>query len=152
MDETLLRREPASGRRSFLKTALGFWGFLLAIPLAKVLVEYITPPEAGGPPKQSLPVANVGDIAAGTGKVVRFGKDPVIVVHLPGGQFKAFSARCTHLGCIVQYINLPKPHFGCNCHGSQFNINGVNIAGPAPRPLPPFRVTLQGSSIVVSTV
>ena len=139
------------GRRTFLRSALGMWGLAAAIPVLKILYDYLTPQTVSGLVKESLVVATTDQIAPGTAKVVRFGRDPVIVVHLDGGQFKAFSARCTHLGCIVQYHDEPVPHFGCNCHGSQFNINGVNYAGPAPKPLAPFRVTLEGTSIVVST-
>jgi cytochrome b6-f complex iron-sulfur subunit len=46
--------------------------------------------------------------------------------------FRAISAVCTHLGCTV---NLMDWGFSCPCHGSKFNWNGGNFAGPAPRPL-----------------
>ena len=53
----------------------------------------------------------------------------------------ALSAICTHLGCITQW----KPEanmIACPCHGSKFKRSGVKIAGPAPRPLPHFSLTL----------
>jgi cytochrome b6-f complex iron-sulfur subunit len=55
--------------------------------------------------------------------------------------FYALSAICTHLGCLTAW----KPELGiiaCPCHGSKFNRDGVKIAGPAPRPLPWFRMWL----------
>jgi cytochrome b6-f complex iron-sulfur subunit len=64
----------------------------------------------------------------------------VYIVRMPEG-FYAVSAICTHLGCITQW----KPDAGmiaCPCHGSKFKADGTKIAGPAPRPLPHFAVSL----------
>lgn len=46
----------------------------------------------------------------------------------------AFEARCTHLGCTPRWI-VERDRFECPCHGSNFNIEGDVIAGPAPKPL-----------------
>jgi cytochrome b6-f complex iron-sulfur subunit len=70
--------------------------------------------------------------------------------------FRAVSAVCTHLGCTVHadVQELPdgkepgaRPtsqvqQFSCPCHGSRYRADGVNISGPAPRPLALFRLTL----------
>lgn len=64
----------------------------------------------------------------------------VYIVRTPEG-FYAVSAVCTHLGCITQW----KPDdnlIECPCHGSKFRREGTKVAGPAPRPLPHFSVTL----------
>jgi cytochrome b6-f complex iron-sulfur subunit len=64
----------------------------------------------------------------------------VYIVRMPEG-FYAVSAVCTHLGCITQW----KPDsamIACPCHGSKFRPDGTKIAGPAPRPLPHFAVSL----------
>jgi cytochrome b6-f complex iron-sulfur subunit len=53
--------------------------------------------------------------------------------------FRAFSAECTHLGCTV---TLMEWGFSCPCHGSKFDWEGVNFAGPAPRPLPCLALAL----------
>jgi Rieske Fe-S protein len=141
-----------TSRRGVLTMLLEMWSVLTVVPFATALVKYITPVKNAELQRETVRVANVGDIAMNSAKIVKFNRQPVIVVHTASGQFKALSARCTHLGCIVQYQPGPSPHFSCNCHGSQFDINGKNIAGPAPKPLSPFRVTIQESTIVVSTV
>ena len=46
----------------------------------------------------------------------------------------AVHSRCTHLGCTPNWFP-DEGVFKCPCHGSQFSSNGVNFAGPAPRPL-----------------
>ncbi len=51
----------------------------------------------------------------------------------------AIYAKCTHLGCTPNWF-ADEGVFKCPCHGSQFNSNGVNFAGPAPRPLDRFRI------------
>ena len=53
--------------------------------------------------------------------------------------FRALSAVCTHLGCTV---TLMEWGFSCPCHGSKFDWEGVNFAGPAPHPLPCFQLSL----------
>jgi Rieske Fe-S protein len=144
-------QEAAAGRRDILKLALGIWGALSAVPVLGMVMQFLTPVAAKGN-REAVLVGQAGEFAEGTVKIVRVNKDPVLLIHTPAGQFRALSARCTHLGCVVQYQETPEPHFGCNCHGSQFDMNGVNISGPAPRPLPPYRVTLAGSSLYVTRV
>ena len=65
----------------------------------------------------------------------------VFIVRAKQGYFFAISAVCTHLGCITNW----KPEEGiiaCPCHGSKFDTEGTKIAGPAPRPLPRFEMSL----------
>lgn len=65
-----------------------------------------------------------------------------------GKTFHCISARCTHLGCTVQLAKLEgKPkgqdfEFRCPCHGSMYHADGVNYAGPAPKPLDYFKLEL----------
>jgi cytochrome b6-f complex iron-sulfur subunit len=58
----------------------------------------------------------------------------------------AISKICTHLGCVVR--NAGKD-FECPCHGSRFATDGTVTKGPAPRPLPWYRVTRVGKDYVV---
>ena len=60
--------------------------------------------------------------------------------------FRAFSAVCTHLGCSV---TLMEWGFSCPCHGSKFDWEGVNFAGPAPQPLPCLQLTLSSENQLV---
>jgi cytochrome b6-f complex iron-sulfur subunit len=64
----------------------------------------------------------------------------VYIVRTPQG-FYAVSAVCTHLGCITQWKSEDNS-IACPCHGSKFQSDGTKVAGPAPRPLPHFAISL----------
>ena len=55
--------------------------------------------------------------------------------------FYALSTVCTHLGCTPNWLPAEEK-FKCPCHGSGFQITGVNFEGPAPRPLERYKITL----------
>ena len=83
-------------------------------------------------------------IPVGGGKI--FTAQTTVVTQPSAGEFKVFSAVCTHMGCIVNQI--ADGRIDCPCHGSEYSItDGAVLAGPAPKPLPakPFKVT--GDSI-----
>jgi cytochrome b6-f complex iron-sulfur subunit len=142
-----------SKRRDFLGLLLKGWAVLTVIPFGTVILKFVSPVKTKDLDRETIRVASVADIAPNTAKIIRFNKEPVIVVHTESGQFKAFSARCTHLGCVVQFkADEGAPHFSCNCHGSQFDITGKNIAGPAPRPLVPLKVNVQESDVLVTKI
>lgn len=57
-------------------------------------------------------------------------------------------AKCTHLGCTPNWLESEKK-FKCPCHGSGFTPDGINIEGPAPRPLERFKITLTEEGQIV---
>lgn len=62
-------------------------------------------------------------------------RDPAILVHLPGGEVRAYSQKCTHLGCVV-YYEPDSVELECPCHEGFFDAgSGEVIAGPPQRPL-----------------
>jgi cytochrome b6-f complex iron-sulfur subunit len=63
----------------------------------------------------------------------------VWMIRIPEGMY-ALIAVCTHLGCTpIWYAD--EARFKCPCHGSNFLLDGTNIAGPAPVPL--YRAALE---------
>jgi Rieske Fe-S protein len=60
----------------------------------------------------------------------------------------AFSAICTHLGCLVNY-HKEKREFICPCHGGRYDLAGKNIAGPPPAPLTRFPIKIQDGKLYV---
>ncbi len=63
----------------------------------------------------------------------------------------AIFAKCTHLGCTPSWYEEDRT-YKCPCHGSQYYSNGVNFAGPAPRPMDRFKISIaEDGQIVVDT-
>lgn len=90
--------------------------------------------------------AAAADIPVGGGKI--FADQLVVVTQPAKGDFKAFSATCTHQGCPVTQVT--DGQIVCPCHGSHYSIeDGSVLSGPAPRPLPKYPVKTQGDQVVV---
>jgi Rieske Fe-S protein len=138
-----------STRRSFidflLSTSLGATLMSVVYPV----VQFLIPPAVSEAQQNNVVAGSAKELKANSGKVFKFGSRPAIVVRTPTGEFRAFSAICTHLNCTVQYRD-DFQHIWCACHGGQFDLNGVNVAGPPPRPLEEYAVNLSGDDIVVS--
>ncbi|HSH21663.1 MAG TPA: FAD-dependent oxidoreductase, partial [Candidatus Caenarcaniphilales bacterium] len=82
----------------------------------------------------------LADIGPDQGAVVNHNGSKVAVYRTPEGAYRAVSARCTHLGCIVGY-NPAERSWDCPCHGSRFDTNGRVLEGPAVADLAPQTLT-----------
>jgi Rieske Fe-S protein len=103
--------------------------------------------EGGGGPVAAKQPIKVSDIHVGSGMIY---PDQVVVVTQPvAGQFRAFSAMCMHLGCVVTKIDNGK--IICPCHGSEYNIaDGTVALGPSTTPLTRRTATVTGDTITVT--
>ena len=72
----------------------------------------------------------------------------VWIVHLPQGKVVAVKPICTHLGCTLEWHGY-QDKSTCPCHGSEFDMAGMNIKGPAARPLERYHVSLDGNAVIV---
>jgi Rieske Fe-S protein len=61
---------------------------------------------------------------------------------------RIFNAHCTHKGCLVKY-SAKDNRINCPCHGSQYDMNGNVLKGPAPRSLQAHAGEIDGNQIIV---
>jgi cytochrome b6-f complex iron-sulfur subunit len=138
-------------RRSFLnfiiKGSVVAWILSVLYPIYR----YLIPPRGVGEPNpKSIKDGKVDELKLNSGRIVRFGTQPVILIRTDVGDIRAFSAVCTHLGCIVQYRPDLK-HIWCACHNGHYDLNGINISGPPPRPLAPYKVNNKDGTVFISS-
>ncbi|MET7617971.1 FAD-dependent oxidoreductase [Streptomyces sp. NPDC005408] len=82
---------------------------------------------------------SVNDIPPGSGAVVRLEGRRCAVYRDESGHACVLSARCSHLGCLVQFNDAERV-WECPCHGSRFATDGSVLHGPAVRPLEPREI------------
>ena len=139
-----------TSRRRFLRWLGGLTVVSTAAMIMTPVVAFLIPTSrvgAGGGGK--VLVGTTADIPAGAGKVVAMGSKPAIVVSTDQG-VKAFSAICTHLGCVVNWNDMIGA-IHCPCHDGRFNpATGAVMSGPPPAPLPPITVSIEGDQIFLT--
>jgi cytochrome b6-f complex iron-sulfur subunit len=111
-------------------------------------IRYVIPPPVTESTNLSVVAARVGELKENASKVFKFGSTPAILIRAADGNYRAFTAVCTHLGCTVQY-RTDLHEIWCPCHNGIYNLQGRNISGPPPRPLAQYQVHIQGEDIVV---
>jgi Rieske Fe-S protein len=126
-------------------------GLGLVVTVLAACTTYGKKPEASGDTAttttEAAPanaIAKTAEVSVGSGVIV----DEIVVTQPSAGEFKGFSAVCTHKGCTVDEV--ADGTINCPCHGSKFNLDGSVANGPATRPLEAKTVSVQGDSIVLS--
>jgi Rieske Fe-S protein len=104
-----------------------------------------------------MPEATVNEVTAGriqdlkpnSGKIVKFGSRPVLLIRVNETEWRAFSAICTHLNCTVQYQDQIR-RIWCACHNGHYDLNGNVVSGPPPRALEEYVARVRGDEVVIS--
>jgi Rieske Fe-S protein len=111
-------------------------------------------PASGAPgrkPKKDATVTGTvlgaaSEIPVGGGKIYTAAK--VVVTQPARGRYRAFSAVCTHVGCIMSEV--ANGTIDCPCHGSEFTITtGAVVTGPAPAPLPKKQIKIVDGKVIL---
>ncbi|MBI4717470.1 MAG: Rieske (2Fe-2S) protein [Planctomycetes bacterium] len=134
-------------RRGFLDWIVAACSTVTAALLAIPAVMYLWPAARGGT-AENVEVPEAGSMPPGQSRMVQVGGKAVIVVRDASG-FRAYSAACTHLGCLVKW-DAAHRQFLCPCHAGVFDDKGAVVSGPAPAPLPPYKTKEIGGKVYVS--
>jgi len=93
-----------------------------------------------------MDIATTADVPVGGGTI--FADEKIVLTQPTEGEFKAFTAVCTHQGCTVTTVK--DSTINCPCHGSMYSIeDGSVVGGPAPAALAELKLTVDGDSISV---
>ncbi len=141
----------AVSRRSFLNI---LWTTLSVAALAEFLwlaFSFLWPAKPGSAESQADTVIPAGSLASfAPGTVTAFQRGEFYLVRLDDGGLLALSCKCTHLGCIVPWVEKEKK-FLCPCHASAFDSTGNVINSPATRALDTFPVIIENNIVKVDT-
>lgn len=159
------RQRQCATRRCVLLGAgvLGMAGALTACSTAAVPYDANDEGQAPQPDVPTNAASGAGSAASGgqtgtllgttseipVGGGMAFTSAKVVVTQPTKGQYKGFSAVCTHVGCICNQV--ADGTINCPCHGSKFKItDGAVVAGPAPSPLPAVPITVTNGSVYLT--
>jgi len=134
-DSLTAPEEPNVGRRRLLAwfSSVGLFGSAVLSAVSNLV--FIKPRATYGQPAR-FAIGKPDDFPPG----VRISLDVKrVCVVREGNKLAAISTTCTHLGCIV---GISDTGFACPCHGSRFDQDGNVTGGPAPAPLPWFKLSL----------
>ncbi len=133
-------------RRTFLGIILAAIGAFVTGVFGWSLFRFLSPVERGGEDSQVRVAREL--VTIGAAHFFAFQGRPAVVLQPRAGEFVALSAVCTHLGCIVKWIDEAQ-EFLCPCHAGRFATSGQVLSGPPPRALDTYPVTLDGDDILI---
>ncbi|MBI5166619.1 MAG: ubiquinol-cytochrome c reductase iron-sulfur subunit [candidate division NC10 bacterium] len=141
-------KDPA--RRSLLNWLLGSSVFAFIAATLYPVLRFLYPTSAGQAfAKEWVEVASMAEIPVKVGaKKVAYANKPVWIIQPFAGDWRAYSAICTHLGCIVNWFP-DRQQLISPCHNGIFDINGNVVSGPPPRPLPKYKIEVKGDKVYV---
>ena len=118
------------------------------LELAWVTASFLRPRQLEGS-AEDLFVAGPADRFE-PGSVTAFPGGRFYLVRMKEGGFLALHRECTHLGCTVPW-DATQGRFACPCHASAFDLPGVVLSPPAPRPLDFYAVRIENAVVKVDT-
>jgi cytochrome b6-f complex iron-sulfur subunit len=139
--------DPAPPRRHFLGIAIAGAASAFAVAATYPAIAFINPKNLEDSEPSSA--GKVDDFPMGSARTVLFGDRPALIVRTQDGELRAFVALCTHMQCVVRYVE-ERGNIVCPCHQGVFDLQGRNVAGPPPRPLQALRVSVVDGNILLS--
>jgi len=138
--------EEVVARRDFTRYLVAASGAFAAGSIGAALWANLQRVNSGAP----QPIVALSEVPAGSEHLFRYPteSDPAILLHLPDGELRAFSQKCTHLGCVVFY-EVDRGRVYCPCHDGVFDPRtGAPQAGPPDRPLGRIDIEVRDDGVV----
>jgi cytochrome b6-f complex iron-sulfur subunit len=134
-------------RRGFLDWMIGACTAVTTAALALPAMLYLWPAAKGGK-SEDVEVKGGAELKPGDHTIIQV-RGKAVIVRRDSSGLTAYSAVCTHLGCLVKWESA-KREFFCPCHAAVFDAEGRVVSGPAPAPLPQYKVKEVGGKVYVS--
>jgi cytochrome b6-f complex iron-sulfur subunit len=135
-------------RHEFLKLFQRLLALTGLTAIVAPVVAFFYPTNLQETPSEPVLVGAEADLPQDASKTVRFGRYPALVLNTPDG-LRAYSAVCTHFGCLVKW-DAALGQIACPCHEGYFNpLDGSVISGPPPSPLETIPVRIVDGEIYV---
>ena len=141
--------KPQGSRRGFLNWFLGTSLGAMCASVLYPVARYISPPDVPEAQTSRVVVGREGTLKPGEGQLFRFGSRPGLLVRTEKGEYRAYSATCTHLNCTVQFRG-DLNQIWCACHNGFYDLNGIVVSGPPPKPLEEYQVHVANDEVVVT--
>lgn len=147
--QTRIAEPPAQSRRTALSWLLGGGVAASLASFFYPVLRFLNPPPVAEAAVNEVSGGKVQDLKPNSGKIIKFGNKPALLVRTSDNEWKAFSAVCTHLNCTVQYQDTTH-QIWCACHNGTYDLSGRVVAGPPPKGLEEYVVRVRGDEVVIS--
>jgi cytochrome b6-f complex iron-sulfur subunit len=139
-------------RRSFLDFLLGASGVAWCGSILYPVIRFLKPlPRPGPSGPTRLTKEELAKLEKEHFVIVPVSGKRVLVLQNAAQEILAVDAKCTHEGCTVQYLP-GESAIWCACHNGRFDLDGLVVSGPPPRPLPKYAAERQedGGILIVA--
>jgi nitrite reductase/ring-hydroxylating ferredoxin subunit len=137
-------------RRGVIASAVGVSAVAALSACSPEVSNLTSTPEPEAPSAaEPVAVAKTSEIPIGSGKKFVVEGVPILITQPRAGEFRGFSAVCTHAGFVMS--NIANSEIKCDNHGAVYSADdGSVLSGPAPRALGKVTVTIEGDDVLVS--
>ena len=136
-------------RRTLLRWLLGGGFTASVLSFLYPAVKFMNPPTVPEASTNEVSAGKVQSLKPNSGRIVKFGSRPALLIRVNETEWRAFSAICTHLNCTVQFQDSTR-QIWCACHNGYYDLNGKVVSGPPPRPLEEYAVHIRGEDVVIT--
>ena len=136
-------------RRTLLRWLLGGGFTASVVSFLYPAVKFMNPPTVPEASTNEVSAGKVQSLKPNSGKIVKFGSRPALLIRISETEWRAYSAICTHLNCTVQFQDSTR-QIWCACHNGFYDLNGKVVSGPPPRPLEEYAVHIRGEDVVIT--
>jgi len=136
-------------RRTLLRWLLGGGFTASVLSFLYPAIKFMNPPSVPEASTNEVSAGKVQDLKPNSGKIVKFGSRPALLIRVNETEWRAYSAICTHLNCTVQFQDSTR-QIWCACHNGYYDLNGKVVSGPPPRPLEGYAVHIRGEDVVIT--